>query len=221
MPQQRQYGFSLLTSTALLGITGAATVLGAMPELTTLPDLVGAAPLALLGAAVWLRRRREHRIAARLRNLRLTVTLPMPPAGMRGDTLVFQPAGHRAWCAPCGAWQIEMERDGGPDLPWHLSLARRDGTMDPLPLAHAASLDAMLTLARRLLPGMVPPPLAGLLDGDLSFPLLGLPDGAGRGIMALAEGGYALQAAEGCRAIAPELAEILLCRGNTVPATPF
>jgi hypothetical protein len=215
MLRQRQYGFSPLTSTALLGLAGAATTLGAMPELLTPLNPAQFAPMVLLGAAAWLRRWRDRRMIARLRSLRMTVSLPMPPARMQGAALVFKASGPGRWYALRDGWQVELRRDGPTDRPWQIVLIRDDQTDPVLPLAAATSLDMLLSLTRSLLSGVPDSTLTGLLDCDLSFPL---PRGAPtNGILAMAEGGYALGVAGGFSAIGTELAESLL-RGSTVPA---
>lgn len=217
MTRPRQNGFSLLTATGLVGLAGLGAALGAAPELATLPDPWGAAPLAVLGLAAWLRARRERRIAARLRGLRISVTLPMPDGGLREEALHFQPHGRACWQARRQGWRVELQRWEAETLCWRISLARLDSADPALPLASAASLDALLRLARGLLPGMAQPGLAELLDCDLAFPLPGFARGES-GITALAEGGYALRAPDGCRAVAPEQAEALLLRGSAVAA---
>lgn len=216
MPRPRQNGFSLLTATGLVGLAGWGVALGAVPELAGTPDPWGAAPLAVLGLAAWMRRRREQRIAARLRDLRISVCLPAAPAaGLRDQELAFSLAGQGCWHARRAGWQVELRQQAATALGWHLSLIRLDCTDPALPLAAAASLDALLRLSRGLLAGMEQPGLRELLDCDLAFPLPGL---AAAGITALAEGGFALHEAEGCRAIAPEQAEALLLRGSVVTA---
>jgi hypothetical protein len=137
------------------------------------------------------------------------------PAGLREGELTFRPAGPALWQARRAGWQVALRRVDAAALCWQFGLIRLDSPDPALPLAAAASLDAALCLARRLLPGMTEPDLRGLLDCDLAFPLASL--GAGEhGIDALAEGGYALRGPEGCHAIAPVQAEALLLRGGTV-----
>ncbi len=217
MTRPRQNGFSLLTATGLIGLAGWGAVMGAVPELTTVPDPWAAAPLAVLGAAAWLRRRRDDRVADRLRDLRISVRLPMPPTGLRDEELVFRPAGRNCWRACRGGWQAELRQvDTGP-LHWQFGLARLDHTDPVLPLATTASLGTLLHLSRGLLPGMDQPGLGELLDCDLSFPLVGLTAGEA-GITALAEGGFALRDRDGSRAIGAEQAEALLLRGSALVA---
>jgi hypothetical protein len=216
MPQRRQYGPSLLSSTALLGIAAAGAALGAMPGLPVSP--LGLVPLAVLGAAGWLHHRRDRRIAARLRDLRLSVTLPIPPTTMAGHVLDFRATGPGRWQAGREGWGVSIHHTSNGDLPWQLNV-HHPGE-DAQPIATAASMDAMLSVARSLLPAMAANPgQASLLDCDLSFPLHGLSQEGRDRLTALAEGGYALEVADGCLAVAAQQAELLLCRGGTVPAT--
>jgi hypothetical protein len=217
MTRPRQDGFSLLTATGLVGLAGWGVALGTVPELSGMPDPWGAAPLAVLGLAAWARQRRERRIAARLRDLRISIRLPVAPAGLRDEELIFRPAGRGCWRARRAGWQAELRQVAAMPLGWQISLTRLDCADPALPLAAAGSLDALLRLSRGLLSRMDQPGLRELLDCDLAFPLQGLVAGEA-GITALAEGGYALREPEGCRAIAPEQAEALLLRGSTVPA---
>ncbi|MBO1076062.1 hypothetical protein [Roseomonas marmotae] len=214
MPPQRQHGFSLLTSTALIALAGAGAALGALPGLAV-PQPWAAAPLPLFGLALWLRQRQERRIAARLRGLRIRVALPIPPESLGGEALAFQPGGG-LWRARRQGWQIDL-RHGEGELAWQLLLARLDSPQPAQPLASAGSLDALLRLARGLLPRMAEPGLASLLDCDLCFPLSGL-DRQGGAVTALAEGGYALLGPEGCRAVIPAWAEGMIRRGGMVSA---
>jgi hypothetical protein len=219
MPQQARPGFNLLTSTALMTLAGAGAMLGAMPGLSLAPTPLGLASLPLLGAALWLRRRRERRIAARLRGLRLSIALPMAPAGTPGGVLAFRPLGRRSWQARRDGWQIDL-RQGAGGQGWQVLLARLDSAEPAQPLAGADTLEALLRLARGLLAGMTEPALVALLDRDLCFPLPApaMPEDS---ITVLAEGGYALREPEGCRAIAAELAERMIRCGSAVPAAPF
>jgi hypothetical protein len=220
LPQQCQHGFNLPTSTALITLAGAGAMLGMVPGLPTVPDPLSLASLPLCGAALWLRLRRENRAAARLRGLRLGVRLPTAPAALQDDVLVFGTAGTGLWRARRGGWQAEIRQTRG-DPAWQLRLARLDRAEPPLPLTGAATLDALLRLAREILPAMADEPgLAGMLDCDLCFPLAGSAVQEG-GITVLAEGGYALRGEDGCRAIAAEAAERLIRRGSAVPAAPF
>jgi hypothetical protein len=234
MPQHFRPGFSLPTSTALMGLAGAGAMLGALPGLSFAPAPLALASLPLLGAALWLRRRREGRIAARLRGLRLGIALPMAPAGTPGGVLAFRPLGSGAWQARRDGWQIELRQgsdkqgsdkqgaggQGAGEQGWQLRLARLNSAEPAQPLAGADTLEALLGLARGMLAGLGDPALAALLDCDLCFPLPApaLPEDS---ITLLAEGGYALREPEGCRAIAGELAERMIRRGSAVPAAPF
>lgn len=215
MPQQRQDGFTPWISASLIGLAGAGALVGALPGLPLAPQPVALAPLPLFAAALWLRHRRERRAAARLGQLRLTVTLPGAPAGMAEAALAFHAAGPGCWQAQRGGWRVEL-RQGSGVLAWELLLARPGGTEPPMPLAGAATLDALLRLGRRLLPRMEEPELAELLDRDFRFLL---PE-AGE-ITMLAEGGYALHEGKACRAIAAGTAEGLIRRSSAVPAAPF
>jgi hypothetical protein len=113
MPQQGQFGFSLLTSTALIVLAGSGAVLGALPGPSVASPPLALAALPLLGAACWLRRRRESHAARRLRDLRLTVTLATAPAGQSEAELAFQAAGPGHWRAWRGDWQVELRQGGG------------------------------------------------------------------------------------------------------------
>ena len=210
MPWPRQNGFPLLTATALAGVAGLGATLGTLPELTRMPDPWGAVPLAALGLAAWLKHRRERRMAARLRDLRIGLRLPVPPAAAWEEDLHFYPAPTAAWRARRDGWQVELRHHAGL---WQLSLTQLDSPDPALPLATAATADAALQLARRLLPGLGQSTLRDLLDRDLGFPLPGAADGV---LTALAEGGYVLRTGAGARAIAPEQVEMLLGRGEVV-----
>lgn len=219
MPKQRHNGFSLLTSTVLIAAAGAGAMLGAMPDLPAAPTPLTLVSLPLVGAALWLRRLREHRIAARLRHLRLSVSLPMPPGAPLEGVLAFRPIGSGLWQARRDGWQINLRQDSST-MAWQLLLARLDNAEPALPLATAATLDALLRLARGLLWTMTEPGLVTLLDCDLCFPLPA-PITPEESIIALAEGGYALQGREGCCALAAGLAEQMIRRGSAVPAPSF
>jgi MYXO-CTERM domain-containing protein len=215
MLQRRPFGFSLLTSTALIGLAGSGAMLGAMPQVSVSPDPSwAAASLGLLGFTAWLRRRREGRIAARLRGLRLTVTLPVPAPCSPETFLLLTPGGAGAWRGHRGSWQVEL-RQREEDARWQWLLAELNSAAPPQLLADAASLDELLRLARGLVPAVGAPALSALLDCDLCFPLPGWTHG-GTGILALAEGGYALQDAEGSQAVGAALAEHLIRRSSAV-----
>ena len=219
MPQRRQYGPSILTSAAMLGTAGAGAILAGLPGQT--PTALGLIPLAVAGVAGWWHHRRDRRLASRLRNLRLAITLPVPPAAMNDQLLSFQLAGLGEWQARRDGWQISIRHTPQSDLPWQLCIQPAGLVMTPRPIATAASMDAMLLLARGLLPGMATcAGEAGLLDCDLAFPITGFSRQGGDFLTALAEGGYALQVAHGYLAVAPERAERLLCRSDAIPAEP-
>ena len=212
MPRPRQDGFPLLTASALAGLAGLGATLGTLPELARMPDPWGAAPLAALGLVAWLRHRRERRVAARLRGLRIGLRLPVAPAATapREGDLHFHSAATACWRARRDGWQVELRHHAGL---WRLGLTQLDSPDPALPLATAAAADAALQLARRLLPGLGQAVLRDLLDRDLGFPLPGAANGM---LIALAEGGYALRTGAGERAIAPEQVETLLGRGEVV-----
>lgn len=212
VPQQRQDGFNPQTSAALIGLAGTGALMGVLPGLPLAPSPMGLAPLPLFAAFLWLRLRREGRVALRLRRLRLHVALPATPAGMPEQALAFRAVETGCWQAQHGGWQVEL-RQGSGALAWQLVLTRLHGAEPPMPLVGAATLDALLRLGRGLLPRMGEPGLAALLDRDFHFPLAGASE-----ITMLAEGGYALREGEACRAIAAEMAEGLIRRGKAVPA---
>jgi hypothetical protein len=219
MPQWRQYGPNILTSVALLGVAGAGAALAGVPGQA--PTAISLLPLAAIGATAWWHHRRDRRLAARLRHLRLAVTLPAPPAAMNDQVLAFHLVAPHHWQARREGWQVSICHTPRSDLPWQLCVQPAGLAMRPRPVATAASMNAMLLLARGLLPGMASTGgEANLLDCDLTFPVAGFSRTGGDCLTALAEGGYALQVAHGCLAVAPERAERLLCRGDVIAAEP-
>ncbi|MDJ0390346.1 hypothetical protein QMO56_19725 [Roseomonas sp. E05] len=173
----------------------------------------GAAAAAWLG---WRDRAMRRRFAA----LRLRVEpQPMGPQTLEG-VVRFASTAPLAWCARHGEWCLDLARTDAADLPWQLDLRRSSPSDTPMRLAQAATLDAVLTLSRRLFVGQTvsrsgDPALqevAGLLDCDLEFVL---PAPQGR-ITALAEGGYALHDASGSRALCAMAADALLGEASRI-----
>lgn len=220
------------------GLGAAALGLGAgpLPAWTAAPE--GAAWMGLASAAALAARllwRRGHQAAghqaagyqaaghqaAWLGALGLSLDPRMQ--GMNPEhVLRFEPAAPVSWAARQGAWCLQLARTGAGDMPWRLDLSHA-GTAkeaaESLPLVCAATLDAVLTLARRLgQPGAggwacdSASPAGALLERDLEFPL---PHQPGR-VTALAEGGYALHDAAGCSAISAETADRLLAEALPV-----
>jgi len=200
-----------LPALALLGLAGLGAGLGGMPPLAA-PDWQGLAPLAAgAGAAAWLWLR-DRGLRRRFAALRLQVN-PLPQEVQTLDGVVrFASTAPLAWCARRGEWCLDLARTHSSDLPWRLDLRRVEPPEAPLPLAQAATLDAVLTLSRRLFSGHDPilQGAAELLECDLEFVL---PAPQGR-ITALAEGGYALHDAAGSRALCATAADALLGEAN-------
>ncbi|MXP65597.1 hypothetical protein E0493_19805 [Roseomonas sp. M0104] len=201
------------SAAALLGMAGLGASLGAGPALPApgWHSLVGLAAGA--AAAAWLGRR-DHLMRRRFAALRLQVEpLPAAPQTLAG-VVRFASTAPLAWCARQGEWCLDLARTEADDLPWQLDLRRAGPPDAPVRLAQAATLDAVLTLSRRLFTGQGmaqadDPALreaAGLLDCDLEFVL---PAPQGR-ITALAEGGYALHDARGSHALCAVTANALL-----------
>ncbi|HWL84034.1 MAG TPA: hypothetical protein VNR89_24010 [Roseomonas sp.] len=202
-----------LPAATLLGMAGLGAGLGAGPVLPALGWHSLAALAAGAAAAVWLGRR-DRAMRRRFAALRLQVEpLPDGPQTLAG-VVRFASTAPLAWCARQGEWCLDLARTEASDLPWRLDLRRASPPDAPMPLAQAATLDAVLTLSRRLFTGQgaaqaSDPALreaAGLLDCDLEFVL---PAPQGR-ITALAEGGYALHDASGSRALCAVAADTLL-----------
>ncbi|EHL99828.1 hypothetical protein HMPREF9946_02974 [Acetobacteraceae bacterium AT-5844] len=214
MQNWRQYGPNLPPSTALLSLASAGLVLTTMPEL--LPGPLASVSVAAAGLACWLRMRRERKIARRLRDLRLSISLPVPTGSAADSALGFHEDGYGRWKAQRDGWQIHIHRDSSVELSWQLSLARQQDAIAPAPLAVAQSLDAVLSLARRLAAGMAAAGESSPLDCDLSFPVAGFSSAGEHRLTALAEGGYALRTGQGDVAVAAEHAEMLLCKSRAV-----
>ena len=195
-----------LSALALLSMAGLGAGLGGMPPFAA-PDwqgwgglVAGASAAALLGA---YNRGMRRRFAA----LRLQVN-PLPQEAQTLEGVVhFASTAPLAWCARRGEWCLDLARTESPDLPWRLDLRRTDLREAPLPLAQAATLDAVLTLSRRLFSAH---DAIELVECDLEFTL---PAPQGR-ITALAEGGYALHDAAGSRALCAAAADALLGEGG-------
>jgi hypothetical protein len=234
---------ALLQAATLLGLAGLGAGVGASAvgagllgiEAGLLPGAVdrpgwslGAGLLLAAGCGGWMwwRQQRQQR---RLDALRLDllppdapmpgsepgpVSTPMPgPVTMEG-VLRFATTAPLAWCARRGEWCLDLQRSGPADLPWRLNLRRADLPEEPVPLAQAATLDAVLHLSRRLFAqralvrsgDRTLREAAELLECDLEFLL----PAARSQMTALAEGGFALQDETGCRAISAQLADTLL-----------
>lgn len=208
----------LLSSIAVLGASGLGAGLGGLPELGHAQDplsLLSLATLAGVAGWMWWRSRRPARPLAALG---LTLAPTAPPADSSG-TLPFSLVAPRVWQARQGRWCLEL-RQGRTDTPgWSLTL-RPSGISDRhWPLAHGATLDTLLSLARHLagqsrlgIPAEARD-AADLLEGDFEFLL----PAARQRIMALAEGGYALQSEAGYRAISAQAAGATLAQSHTVP----
>ena len=216
---------------------------GLLPDTIGRPGWSLAAGMALAGGVggwMWWRQRAQQR---RLDALRLDLApsaAPTAPAGTSaagatpagatppgtmplgttplGTTmegvLRFATTAPLAWCARRGEWCLDLQRSGPAELPWRLNLRRADLPEEPVPLAQAATLDAVLHLSRRLFAqralvrshDSTLREAAALLECDMEFLLP-----AERSQMtALAEGGYALQDEKGYRAISAQLADTLL-----------
>lgn len=188
--------------------------LGAMPALVDRPawSLLGGLAIAgSLGGWMWWR---QQRLQRRFTGLRLA---PLPPSEPPHTTLEgvlrFATTAPLEWCARRGEWCLDLARSGSPELPWRMNLRRADLPEEPVPLAQAATLDAVLHLSRRLFAQRALMrsgdaslrEAAELLECDLEFLLP-----ARSQMTALAEGGYALQDEKGCRAISAQLADTLL-----------
>lgn len=218
MPLWRQDGTARLGSTALLGIAGTGAAFGALQGL--MPDPSVLLPLALAGVAAGVHRWRDRQIAARLKGLKLSVTLPTVPDTVASPGLTFLAQGPGLWGAQHQDWQLSILWAEGQGLPWQLQLQHARGLMPPA-LPSAASLDALLALSRGLLVDHAATRPAAMMDCDLFFPLAGLSSGGEDGLIALAEGGYALQLGDSCSAVGADLAELLLCRrGAVASASP-
>lgn len=224
---------ALLQTAAMLGAVALGARAGAMEGLAPRLDwgLAGGLGLAwAAGAWMWWRSRQPLASAG----LRLSLATPPAPghaAAQAPETqtmegvLHFATTAPLAWCARRGEWCLDLVRSGREDLPWRMALRRADLPQEAVPLAEAATLDAVLQLSRRLFaqgglwggglaaggPGGVGRELrqaADLLEGDLEFSLP-----AGRSQMtALAEGGYALRDSTGLHPISAQLADRLLAQ---------
>ncbi|WP_160000590.1 hypothetical protein [Roseomonas sp. 18066] len=224
---------ALLQAATLLGLAGLGAGVGAGAvgagllgvEAGLLPDMIdrpgwslgaGLVLAAGVGGWMWWRQRGQQR---RLDALRLDLAAPAPPmAAPPGTTmegvLRFATTAPLAWCARRGEWCLDLQRSGPADLPWRMNLRRADLPEEPVPLAQAATLDAVLHLSRRLFAqralvrssDATLREAAELLECDLEFLL----PAAQSQMTALAEGGYALQDEKGCRAISAQLADTLL-----------
>ncbi len=201
---------------ALLSLTAAGLALAAMPEL--MPHPAALLPLGGAGLLCWWQQRRERGLARRLQELRLSVHLPMARETALNVPLDFSARGQNCWVAQHHGCRIHIRWEKGTELPWQLSMTPHDSASAPLPVTAAQSLDAMLSVARRLIASMMPAGHSSPLDYDLSFPINDLPYRAGRRLTALAEGGYALHTRQGEMALASAQAERLLRGDRTVLA---
>ncbi|WBV45552.1 hypothetical protein [Pseudoroseomonas cervicalis] len=236
MTSTRWRRHTLLQTAAMLGAVALGARAGAMEGLAPRLDwgLAGGLGLAwAAGAWMWWRSRQPGPSAG----LRLSLARPAPQDAPAAQTmegvLHFATTAPLAWCARRGEWCLDLVRSGREDLPWRMALRRADLPQEAVPLAEAATLDAVLQLSRRLFaqgglwggglsgamagPGAAPGQAgaarelreaAELLECDLEFSLP-----AGRSQMtALAEGGYALRDSTGLHPISAQLADRLLAQ---------
>ncbi|MFC7611444.1 hypothetical protein [Teichococcus aestuarii] len=139
----------------------------------------------------WRNRGLNGRFSALGLEVRPLAVRPAQPEGL----LRFSLASPRGWQARQGTWCLELTRGRAAEAGWSLALRPARFTARHWPLAHAATLDGLLNLARRLAtrPGLLLPEgaqeVTTWLEGDLEFVL----PVAQQRIMALAEGGYALR----------------------------
>ncbi|MCQ4161701.1 hypothetical protein NON00_17440 [Roseomonas sp. GC11] len=220
MPSAPWRRHALLQTAGVIGLAGAALGAGLMEGLTPPLDWAMAGGLALAaGAAAWMAwRGRPGRLG--LGDLRLELNRPMDMAPTMDGVLRFATTAPMSWCARRGEWCLGLLRSGPEDLPWRMELRRADLPEESVPLAQAATLDAVLNLSRRLFAqqGLVRSgdsslrEAAELLECDMEFPL---PTARSR-MTALAEGGYALQDQDGFHPISAQLADRLLAQCTTV-----
>ncbi|MFC3126162.1 hypothetical protein ACFOD4_13925 [Pseudoroseomonas globiformis] len=205
MPQSP---FRRLPALAVLTSAGLGYRFGAMPELA-LPSGWTMLLLGGGGAAAWLLLRRPARA---LPTLRLELR-SVPPRHSLQDVLRFVGSAPLAWSARRGEWSLDLDGNGPAELPWRLEL--RHPEAPSMPLARAATLEAVLNASRRLYatreaatPGAAPAhrEAGQMLGCDLEFDL----PSPRRCITALAEGGFALLDDTGYRALSPPTANALL-----------
>lgn len=211
--------FSPLPALAVLGAAGIGARLGGMPDFSPLAAPLPLASLSLMaGVAGWMwwrNRGPSGRFAGLKLELRPLAVRPAQPEGL----LRFSSASSRGWQARQGAWCLELMRGSTAEAGWSLVLRPARFAHRQWLLAHAATLDGLLNLARRLAsrPGLAlpeeAPDVAAWLEGDFEF-VLPL---ARQRIMALAEGGYALGRAAAWHAISPQAAASMLAQGCPVP----
>ncbi|PHK93705.1 hypothetical protein CR162_17100 [Pseudoroseomonas rhizosphaerae] len=207
-----------LSALAALGAAGLGASLGGMPELARAADPVPLASLALMaGVAGWMWWRNQ---GPRSRFATLGIRLDPAPAhpAAPGAVLRFVQATPRLWQAWQGSWCLELAEGQGGEPGWSLALRPGGAAAKHAPLAHAATLDALLALLRHMAGrGLHLPPeaqaAAALLEGDFEFLL----PASRQRIMALAEGGYALYQPTGCKAISAQAARAMLAQGSPVP----
>lgn len=209
--------FSPLPALAVLGAAGVGASFGGMPELSRPVGSVPLVSLALMASVagwMWWRNRGP---SGRFSGLALQ-PLARGEAQLEGVTR-FSLTSPQTWQARQGAWCLELTRGPATNPAWSLVLRPSGFTTRHWPLAHATTLDGLLSLARRLasraglaLPEGAPE-VAAWLEGDVEFVL----PAARQQIMALAEGGYALRGDAAWRAISPQTADAMLSQGSPVP----
>lgn len=213
--------FSPLPALAVLGAAGIGASFGGMPELSRPSGSVPLMSLAMMASVAgwmwWRNRGLTGRFSALGLEVRPLAVRPAQPEGL----LRFSLASPQGWQARQGTWCLELTRGRAAEAGWSLALRPARFTARHWPLAHAATLDGLLNLARRLAtrPGLLLPEgaqdVTTWLEGDLEFVL----PVAQQRIMALAEGGYALRNAAAWRAISPQTADTMLAQGSPVPTS--
>jgi hypothetical protein len=204
-------------ATILAAGLGTALLGGYAPPAIASSALVPAALLGGFGAALWCQRAWAVRGVPRPFSFHLSfenLAATGPDATPEdGDAVRFYRVAPHGWTADCGAWRIELACDGPPDVLWSLSLHRVGPTPAlPVPVAHAACFDAVISASRRLLSaGDADTGEAGeRLNGDLEF--WGVAEG--EVIIALAEGGYAKRNADQRVAVSGPDVEVALRFGQ-------
>lgn len=166
---------------------------------------LGVAQGLLLGGAAWVLWRRGRRPRPGL------APQWQPRPGMAAwDGLRLLATAPGIWQGRRGAWSLELRCDGPAERPWRLQLRRGDRPAEVLPLGQGSRLADALAASRHLrAPSGQPLARPPVLDCDLEF---ALPHGSR--LIALAEGGFALQDPMGLRGISAGAADILLQGGR-------